>query len=147
MDRYLALPAELLIREYGSNIEGNDRIRDFLTTVRDALRWLRSETLRRMNSGMVLEDSVNEIELPADFADSPWLPQTYGCADYVVREVWRIEAGWWDRNITSLHPAPITASTDAIIDKQAVLDAAGAFGSGRTAARTARDRHAGDGPA
>ena len=128
MDRYLEFPAELLIREYGTNIEGAEAIADFLTTVRDALRWLRSETLQRMNAGMVLEDAVNEIELPAEFAESPWIPQTYGCADYIVREVWRIEAGWWDRNITSLHPAPLTASTDAVLaaiaDKQAVLAAA-----------------------
>ncbi len=128
MDRYLELPAQLLIREYGTNIEGAEAIQDYLTTVRDALRWLRDRTLELMNSGMVLEDAVNQIELPAEYADSPWLPQTYGCADYIVREVWRIEAGWWDRNITSLHPAPLTASTDAVLaaitDKQAVLDAA-----------------------
>jgi alkyl sulfatase BDS1-like metallo-beta-lactamase superfamily hydrolase len=49
-------------------------------------------------------------------------------ADYVIREVWRIESGWWDRNITSAHPAPLTDSTqailDAITDKKAILNAA-----------------------
>ncbi|GJM36867.1 MAG: hypothetical protein DHS20C19_02340 [Acidimicrobiales bacterium] len=128
LDTYLEYPAEMLIREYGTNIIGAENIREMLTTVRDALRYLRSETLVRMNAGMVIEDVVNEIELPAEYADSPWLPQTYGCADYVIREVWRIESGWWDRNITSVHPAPFGDSTsavlDAITDKQAVLDAA-----------------------
>ena len=56
------------------------------------------------------------------------MPETYGCAEYVIREVWRIEAGWWDRNITSVHPAPSAESTnavlDAITDKAAVLAAA-----------------------
>ncbi len=128
LDRYLELDAEILIREYGPEIVGADRIKDMLTTVRDALRWLRAETLSRMNAGMVIEDVVNDIELPTHFADSPWLPQTYGCADYIIREVWRIEAGWWDRNITSVHPAPVRDSSsavlDAITDKQAVLTAA-----------------------
>ena len=127
MDRYLELPAETLIREYGDEVHGADEIRDMLTTVRDALRWLRSETLDRMNRGWVVEDAVNDIELPAEYAESRWLPQTYGCPDYIVREVWRIEAGWWDRNITSVHPAPVADSTaavaDAITDKQGVLDA------------------------
>lgn len=29
----------------------------------------------------------------------------YGCAEYLIREIWRIEARWWDRNPTSLHPS------------------------------------------
>lgn len=65
---------------------------------------------------------------PEEFASSPWMPQTYGCAEYVIRDVWRIEAGWWDRNITSVHPAPSAESTaailDAITDRAAVLAAA-----------------------
>jgi uncharacterized sulfatase len=81
-----------------------------------------------MNAGMVIEDVVNDIDYPDEYADSPWIPQSYGCAEYVIREVWRIEAGWWDRNITTVHPASVADSTravlDAITDKQAVLDAA-----------------------
>ena len=128
LDRYLGLDAEILIREYGPEIVGADLVRDMLTSVRDALRWLRSETIVRLNAGMVIEDVVSDIEFPVEFAQSPWMPQTYGCAEYVIRDVWRIEAGWWDRNITSIHPAPAAGSTaailDAIADKEAVLAAA-----------------------
>jgi len=128
LDSYLQYDAEILIREYGPEIVGAETVREMLTTVRDALRWLRRETLERMNAGMVIEDVVNDIEYPEEFASSPWMPETYGCAEYVIREVWRIEAGWWDRNITSVHPAPSAESTnavlDAITDKAAVLAAA-----------------------
>lgn len=128
LDRYLDLGAEILIREYGPEIVGADIVRDMLTSVRDALRWLRAETLVRLNAGMVIEDVVNDIEFPDEFARSPWMPQTYGCAEYVIRDVWRMEAGWWDRNVTSVHPAPSSQSTaavlDAITDKGAVLAAA-----------------------
>ncbi len=127
LESYLQYDAELLIREYGPEIVGAEQVREMLTSVRDALRWLRRETLERMNAGMVIEDVVNDIELPEEYASSPWMPQTYGCAEYVIREVWRIEAGWWDRNITTAHPAPIAESTgailDAITDKAAVLAA------------------------
>jgi alkyl sulfatase BDS1-like metallo-beta-lactamase superfamily hydrolase len=125
LDKYLEYDAEILIREYGPEIVGASAVRDMLTSVRDALRWLRDETIQRMNAGMVIEDVVNEIDLPEEFADSPWMPQTYGCADYVIRDVWRVESGWWDRNITSVHPATVEASTravaDAITDKGAVI--------------------------
>ncbi|MGI9600850.1 MAG: alkyl sulfatase dimerization domain-containing protein [Acidimicrobiales bacterium] len=128
LDTYLELEPEMLIREYGPEVVGADNVKEMLTTVRDALRWLRAETLARMNAGMVIEDVVNDIEYPEKFANSPWMPQSYGCAEYVIREVWRIEAGWWDRNITSVHPASIDASTsavlDAITDKATVLAAA-----------------------
>ena len=128
LDRYLGFDAEILVREYGPEIRGADLVADMLTTVRDALRWLRAETLERLNAGMVVEDVVNDIDFPARWAESPWMPQTYGCPEYVIRDIWRLETGWWDRNITSAHPAPAAASAGAIVaaitDHDAVLNAA-----------------------
>ncbi len=40
----------------------------------------------------------------------------------IARDVYRSENGWWDRNPTSLHPASIEDASDAITDKQAILD-------------------------
>ena len=91
LDRYLGYDAEILVREYGPEIHGADRVRDMLTTVRDALRWLRAETLERLNAGMVIEDVVNDIEFPEEWAKSPWMPQTYGCPEYVIRDIWRLD--------------------------------------------------------
>jgi alkyl sulfatase BDS1-like metallo-beta-lactamase superfamily hydrolase len=128
LDRYVALDAEILVREFGPEIHGAAVVQDMLTSVRDALRWLRSETLERLNAGMVIEDVVHDIGFPTEWADSPWMPQTYGCPEYVIRDVWRVEAGWWDRNITSVHPAPAAktaaAIAAAITDHDAVLGAA-----------------------
>ena len=128
LDHYLCYDAEVLVREYGPEIVGPDRVRDMLTTVRDALRWIRAETLERLNAGMVVEDVVNDIELPEPWASSPWMPQTYGCPEYVIRDIWRLEAGWWDRNVTSVHPAPAAeaarAVAAAITDHDSVLAAA-----------------------
>ncbi|MDH3707088.1 MAG: alkyl sulfatase, partial [Acidimicrobiia bacterium] len=127
LDRYLELPAEILVREYGPEIRGRDQVVDMLTSVRDALRWIRAETLERLNAGMVIEDVVNDIDFPDQWAQSPWMPQTYGCPEYVIRDIWRIEAGWWDRNITSVHPAPAadaaTAIAAAVTDHDALLAA------------------------
>ena len=128
LDHYLSYDAEVLVREYGPEIVGPDRVRDMLTTVRDALRWIRAETLERLNAGMVVEDVVNDIELPEPWASSSWMPQTYGCPEYVIRDIWRLEAGWWDRNVTSVHPAPAAeaarAVAAAITDHDSVLAAA-----------------------
>ena len=78
LDRYLAYDAEILIREYGPEIVGADLARDMLTSARDVLRWLRDETIVRLNAGIVIEDVVNGIDFPVEFARSPSMPQTYG---------------------------------------------------------------------
>ena len=53
---------------------------------------------------------------------------TYGHPDYIVRDIYRSETGWWDRNITHLHPAPpqsvAAAIRSAIADPGRVLETA-----------------------
>ena len=69
---------------------------------------------RRIDEPADAEDVVNDIDFPEEWARSEWMPQTYGCPEYVIRDIWRLETGWWDRNITSAHPAPVADSTAAI---------------------------------
>jgi uncharacterized sulfatase len=49
----------------------------------------------------------------------------YGDPEYIVRDLFREESGWWDRNPTSLHPAhpseAATAVVSAITDPAAVI--------------------------
>ena len=55
----------------------------------------------------------------------------YGAPDYIVRDLYREENGWWDRNPTTLHPAPpadaAASVLSALADPQAVLDRAQAL--------------------
>jgi len=125
---YLTLDAEILVREYGHEIRGRERVVEVITSIRDALAFVRDETIARINRGMFVEDIVNDIELPTELAELPWLPQTYGCPEFVIRDAYRMETGWWDHNVTHLHPASLddaaAAVASAITDKQAVLDRA-----------------------
>lgn len=65
---------------------------------------------------------------PEDLFGTPWMKPVYGDPSFIVRDVYRSENGWWDRNPTSLHPAApeavAAALADAIADKPAVLVAA-----------------------
>jgi uncharacterized sulfatase len=53
------------------------------------------------------------------------LKARYGAPEYIVRDLYREENGWWDRNPTSLSPAaPVAAAAAvraAIADPEAVL--------------------------
>ena len=127
LDRLGALGARRLLTEFGPLVEGDD-IDEQLRRTAEALRWIRAEVVERMNAGMSEGEILTDITYPGELFDPPWMRATYGAPDYIVRDVYREENGWWDRNPTTLHPAPpaeaAAAVMSAIADPQAVLDRA-----------------------
>ena len=134
LDRLASLGATRLLTEFGPLIEG-DEVNRQLAATSEALRWLRSEVVTRMNAGMDEREILADMSYPDELFDQPWMRPTYGAPDYIVRDIYREENGWWDRNPTTLHPAPPTdaaaAVLSAIADPQAVLDRANALADRR----------------
>lgn len=123
LDRLLALNAETLVTEFGPLVEGAEVVGQ-LSNMAEALRWLHAEVLVRMNSGMGEEEIVADMTYPAELFDHPWMIPSYGAPEYIVRDLFREENGWWDRNPTALHPAPPEAAARAVrsaIDPAVVL--------------------------
>ena len=114
--------------EFGPIIEGADAVRTRLLRTAEALRWLRTQVVERMNRGMDEREILADLRYPPELFDQPWMRPTYGCADYIVRDLYREENGWWDRNPTNLHPAApaeaAAAVVSALVDKRAVLSRA-----------------------
>jgi alkyl sulfatase BDS1-like metallo-beta-lactamase superfamily hydrolase len=130
LDRLLALEPRIVVPEFGRIARDPDVIREWFTGVASLLRWLRRETVARMNQGMTIGEILHDIDYPDGMFDVWWARETYGHRDYIVRDIYRAENGWWeDRNPTSLHPADpavvAAAIASAITDKQTVLDRAG----------------------
>lgn len=119
------LGAERLLTEFGPLVEGADAVHERLTMTAQALRWLRDEVVDRMNRGMDEREIIADLEYPPELFDRPWMNPNYGDPDYIARDLFREENGWWDRNPTSLHPsAPGVAAAailDAIGDPEAVV--------------------------
>ncbi len=129
LDRLAALPAELLIREFGEPVEGREQIADYLGTTATALRWCHDTVVDLMNEGHNVAEIVNMVTFPPEVFDRPWLQEGYTSLEHVLRDVYRTQFGWWeDLNPTSLHPAhPTDVAREvraAITDPQAVLDRA-----------------------
>jgi len=122
LDHYIALGPETLVREFGPEVHGRAAIVEVLQSTADALRWLRAETVRRLNRGLDIEEIIAEIDYPTEWADMAWMAPTYGHPDYIVRDIYRSETGWWDRNITRLHPSPPEAVAAAV--RSAIADPA-----------------------
>lgn len=130
LDRLAELGATRLLTEFGPLVEGDD-VKSTLAKTSKALRWLRDEVVRRMNAGMGEAEILADMRYPAELFDAPWMRPLYGAPDYIVRDLYREENGWWDRNPTTLHPAPpadaAAAVLSALADPQAVLDRAQAL--------------------
>jgi alkyl sulfatase BDS1-like metallo-beta-lactamase superfamily hydrolase len=132
LDRLAALDARAMVPEFGPVVRDPATIAAWLGETASFLRWLRRQTVERMNRGMTVAEILHDIEYPPGLFDKPWLRETYGHRDYIVRDIYRSENGWWeDRNPTSLHPAPPAAVAEAIAsaitDKRSVLDRAAAL--------------------
>lgn len=130
LDRLGSLGATRLLTEFGPLVEGDD-IGEQLQRTSEALRWVRDEVVERMNAGMGEAEILADMTYPDELFDRAWMRATYGAPDYIVRDAYREENGWWDRNPTTLHPAApedaAAAVMSAIADPQAVLDRARAL--------------------
>lgn len=117
LDRLAALGAETLVQEFGPVVQGTDVIEEQLSTMSSSLRWLRREVVARMNTGMTDVEIIHDLEYPADLFDHPYMAEVYGARDYIVRDLYREENGWWTtRNPTDLHPAAPDDAAEAIAE-------------------------------
>ncbi len=62
-----------------------------------------------MNEGAPLDRVVQEVQLPVELLEKPYLRPTYDEPEFVVRNIWRQYGGWYDGNPSRLKPAPDVA--------------------------------------
>lgn len=104
-----AKDAELFVPAHGLPITGADRIRSCLETVASTLETLVSDVMAAMNSGATLNAIVNEVSVPAETLELPYLRPLYDEPEFVIRNIWRLYGGWYDGNPARLKPASDTA--------------------------------------
>jgi len=125
LDKMASLNAEVLLTEFGTVVKGAEAVRERLEKTAEALRWLRTEVVSRLNRGMNESEILADLDYPAYLFDVPWMTPNYGSPDYIVRDLIREESGWWDRNPTTLHPeapdAVAEAVFSAISDPEAII--------------------------
>ena len=128
LEMMLALDAGILIPEFGPPTMGADAVRDRLTKTRDALAWLRDEVYERMNKGMTDVEMIHDIVIPEWLTAEEYLKPNYGAPEYVIRDLYREENGWWtSRNATDLHPAhpdAVASEIAGLVDADKVLERA-----------------------
>lgn len=103
--RMAALGAEIMLPSHGAPVFGADRIRQALTETAEWLESLVEQTLEGLNAGARLNDLVHSVRPPAHLADRVYLQAKYDEPEFIVRNLWRRYAGWYDGNPAHLKPA------------------------------------------
>jgi alkyl sulfatase BDS1-like metallo-beta-lactamase superfamily hydrolase len=103
--RMARLDAEILLPGHGPPICGHSRVSQALDETASLLETLVEQTLALLNQGAPLDEILHSVRVPAELMDRPYLRASYDDPLFVVRNLYRLYAGWWDGNPAHLKPA------------------------------------------
>jgi alkyl sulfatase BDS1-like metallo-beta-lactamase superfamily hydrolase len=66
---------------------------------------------------------VQEVQLPPELAQSPYLQEYYGSVAWTVRGIYADYVGWFDGNPTNISPLPPAARASKMLDMAGGIDA------------------------
>lgn len=101
-----ALDAEVMLPGHGFPVVGASRVRRVLEDSAELLESLVDQTLDLINSGATLDEVVHAVEAPAHLLERPYLKPIYDEPEFIVRNIWRLYAGWYSGDPSELKPAP-----------------------------------------
>jgi len=89
---------------------GAEDVRHYLATQRDTYRYLHDQTMRLANSGLVMTEIAEEMELPPSLAGEMGNRGYYGTVSHNSKAVYQRYLGWFDANPANLNPYPPMAA-------------------------------------
>ncbi len=108
LERVLALEPEIIVPSHFLPIVGKDEIREGVTRMRDAVRYVHDATVEGMNDGKDVYTLMNEIRLPQHLE----LSEAHGKVSWGVRAIWEGYSGWFHHETPQLyavHPRTVWA--------------------------------------
>ena len=111
-----ALDPEVLLPGHGLPIVGAERVRQALVDTADYLESLYRQTVELMNAGATVYDLIENVRVPAELAEKPYLQPVYDEPEFIVRNVYRCLGGWHTGVPSELKPAPRRALSSEIAE-------------------------------
>jgi len=102
--RMAALGAEYFLPGHGLPIFGAERIAQTLNETAEYLESIVNQTISLMNEGLRFTDILPQVRPPAHLADRTFLQPIYDEPEFIVHNVWRLYAGWWQGDPSTLKP-------------------------------------------
>jgi uncharacterized sulfatase len=85
-------------------IQGRAQVDAALTAYHAGVSSVLEQTVAGMNRGLRPDELVEQVALPSELADNPYLKEFYGTIAWSVRAIYTFHLGWFDGNATSLDP-------------------------------------------
>jgi alkyl sulfatase BDS1-like metallo-beta-lactamase superfamily hydrolase len=104
--RLFAPLSDVMFAAHGIPRFGSAEIIRFLTSHRDAYKYLHDQAVRLMNAGLTGAEIAEELRLP-DVLRKQWFNRGYyGTMSHNAKAVYQRYMGWYDANPAHLHPLP-----------------------------------------
>ena len=116
LDRMRRLRPAYLVPSHGPPVVGEDVIDETLANYAKAIHYVHDETVRLINQGMSLEQIREEVRLPDELAQLPYLAPRYGRIEWGINGIYRQYTGWYDFNPSNLNPGPMSRFHCAVVE-------------------------------
>lgn len=103
LDMMLGYEAEYLLPGHTRALVGAQKVREVLSNYRDAIKYVLFQTLECINQGIGVDEAVEMVKLPQEYASLEYLGEHYGSVDWSVRSIYQGYAGWFDGKAVNLH--------------------------------------------
>jgi alkyl sulfatase BDS1-like metallo-beta-lactamase superfamily hydrolase len=107
--------AEVMLPGHGVPVFGLTRVRQVLLDTAEYLQSLYDQSVEMMNQGARLDQILDTVAPPAHLAAKPYLQAVYDEPQFIVRNIWRLEGGWYDGIPSHLKPAPLQAQALEVV--------------------------------
>ena len=98
--------SDLVFTSHGWPRFGNDVVRHFIQTHRDAYKFLHDQSVRLMNQGLTGPEIAEKMVLPEALAKEWYNRGFYGSYSFNAKAVYQRYMGWYDGNPANLNPLP-----------------------------------------
>jgi len=120
--RLFAGRSDIMFAAHGIPRFGWSEITAFLTSHRDAYKYLHDQTVRLMNSGLTASEIAEVLKLPEVLAKQWFNRGYYGTMSHNSKAIYQRYLGWYDANPANLNPLPPEPAAKRYVDAMGGAD-------------------------
>lgn len=103
LDKMIALNPHYVVPGHMGPLMGEAASKDALTAYRDGIKTVFDQTMDGIRKGKTPDEMVQNVKLPPNLAEHPYLQEWYGAVEWSVRGIYAQQVGWFDGNATHIH--------------------------------------------